>query len=262
VSQEIIAEQVDIDVPAGPGGDSGGTASPMGAYVARPAAPGDHPVVLIGSELWGVTDDVRRTTRQVAELGYVAIAPNLYHRAGPDTATGMPQTDANRRRGFALIDGLTRGEVEADLRAAVAHARAYAGAAEKTGMLGFSFGGHVTYFAAACLGLDAAAIYFPGWLTDAGTALSRPDPLLDATARITEHDTRLRMFFAGRDHIIDADQRRRIGDALTSAGVRHEITVYPDAQHAFFFPGPETYDKQAAEDSWQHVVELFATELH
>ncbi|MCX3058454.1 dienelactone hydrolase family protein [Streptomyces beihaiensis] len=243
------------------GGDGGARASAMGAYLARPAIPGDHPVVLIGSELWGVTDDVRGVTRQVAELGYVAIAPNLYHRAGPETATGLAQNDANRQRGFELIGRLTRDEVEADLRAAVSYARGYAGAADKTAMLGFSFGGHVAYFAAARLGLAAAAVYFPGWLTQAGTGLSRPDPLVDASSGIAEHDTRVRLFFAGRDRIIDADQRQRIEAALASAGARHDVTVYPDAQHAFFFPGPESYDKEAAEDSWRRVVELFAAEL-
>ncbi|MFF0183678.1 dienelactone hydrolase family protein [Streptomyces sp. NPDC005244] len=257
----IIAGQVDVDIHADTASKSG-EVSPMGAFVARPAESGDHPVVLVGSELWGVTDDVRRTVRLVAELGYVAIAPNLYHRAGPETASGMKQTDANRLRGFALIDRLTRDEVESDLRAAVAYARRYSGAAESTGMLGYSLGGHVTYFAATCLGLDAAAIYFPGWVTEAGTALSRPDALVDATGRIAGHDTRMRLFFAGRDHVIDAGQRERIEDALASAGVRHDVTVYEHAQHAFFFPGPDTYDKEAAEDSWQRVVELFRAELH
>ncbi|MFE9122287.1 dienelactone hydrolase family protein [Streptomyces sp. NPDC007172] len=262
MAQVIIAEQVDIEVSADRGGSGEGEASSMGAFVARPAVAGDYPVVLIGSELWGVTDDVRAIARRVAELGYVAIAPNLYHRAGPATATGMPQNDVNRQRGFAFIERLTRDEVESDLRAAVAYARTHAGNAAKTGMLGFSLGGHVTYFAATRLGLAAAAIYFPGWLTEAGTALSRPEPLLASTTDIAEHGTRVRLFFAEEDHIIDAHQREQIADALVSAGVRHEMSVYPGAQHAFFFPGPASYDKEAAEDSWRLVEELFADELH
>ncbi|MFG2623053.1 dienelactone hydrolase family protein [Streptomyces sp. NPDC048507] len=259
----ITTEQVDIDAYVEGDGSTGGGGggSSMGVYLARPAAAGDYPVVLVGAELWGVTDDVRAVVRRVAELGYVAIAPNLYHRAGPETSTGMAQTEANRQHGFALIEGLTRGEVEADLRAALSYARTYAGGSDKTGMLGFSLGGHIAYFAATRLGLDAAAVFFPGWVTEAGTALSRPEALLESTTRIAGHGTRVRMFFAELDHVIDADQRKRIEEALVSTGVRHEVYVYPDAQHAFFFPGPATYSQEAAEDSWQRVEELFAAEL-
>ncbi|MEU1998825.1 dienelactone hydrolase family protein [Nocardia gamkensis] len=249
VAFEITAEQIDIIQH---------DAMPMAAYISRPARPGDYPLVLVGAELWGLTNEVRAVVRDVAALGYVAIAPNLYHRSGPDTSTGIEESDANRAHAFELLGRLTRDGVEADLRAAADYAREHAGAADRIGMLGFSLGGHVTYFAATRLPLRAAAIYYPGWLPDAGTALSVPDPLLAATSRIT---ARLTLFFAEQDHVIDADQRRRIEEALSAASVRHEIVVYPGARHAFFFPGREPYDKQAADDSWQRVRELFAAEL-
>ncbi|MGW3661317.1 dienelactone hydrolase family protein [Streptomyces sp. NPDC005151] len=203
----------------------------------------------------------RRRVRQVAGLGYVAIAPNLYHRSGLETAGGLAAGDANRERGFELLGRLTRDGVEADLRAALAYVREHSDATEKTGMLGFSLGGHIAYFAASRLDLAAAAIFYPGWLPVAGTALSRPEPLLEATSGTADHDVRVLMFFAELDHVIDAEQRTQISDALTASGVRHEEVVYPGAQHAFFFPGREPYDKAAADDSWARVSELFATEF-
>ncbi|MFR9772595.1 dienelactone hydrolase family protein [Nocardia sp. SC052] len=249
MTYEITAEQIEI-----PQDD----ATPMAAYLARPEGAGDYPLVLVGAELWGLTDEVRAVVRDVAALGYVAIAPNLYHRSGPETSAGFEESDANRARAFELLGRLTRDGVEADLRAAADHAREHAGAGDRVGMLGFSLGGHVTYFAATRLPLRAAAIYYPGWVPDSGMALSVPDPLSVATPGIT---ARLALFFGGQDHIIDADQRERIGAALSAADVRHDVVVYPEARHAFFFPGREVYDKQAAEDSWQRVRELFAAEL-
>ncbi|WP_433464879.1 dienelactone hydrolase family protein [Spirillospora sp. CA-128828] len=244
-----MAREVEIEVDG---------AGPMAAYLARPADPGGCPPVLVCAELWGLTNEVREIARQVAALGHVAIAPDLYHRSGADTAHGMAESDANRQRAFELLGRLTRDGVEADLRACLAHAREHADAAGKAGVLGFSLGGHIAFFAATRLDLAAAAIYYPGWLPVAGTALSRPDPLLDDAAAIT---ARVRMFFAELDHVIDAEQREQIGAALTSAGVRHEEVVYPGARHAFFFPGREPYDKPAADDSWNRVRDLFATEL-
>lgn len=252
MAHEIVTQDVEIEV---------GGSVPMTAYLARPAGSGGRPAVLVGSELWGVTEGVRDVVRQVAALGYVAIAPNLYHRSGAETAAGLAESAANRERGFELLGQLTRDGVEADLRAAISYVRAHADATERTGALGFSLGGHITYFAASRLDLAAAAIFYPGWLPVAGTALSRPEPLLEVTGGIADRDVRLLMFFAELDHIIDADQRTQITDALTASGVRHEEVVYPGAQHAFFFPGRGTYDKAAAEASWARVRELFAAEL-
>ncbi|MBO2460439.1 dienelactone hydrolase family protein [Actinomadura violacea] len=248
----ITTDEVKVDV-----GDS----APMNVYLARPAGPGAHPAVLVCSELWGLTDQVRDIARRVAELGYVAIAPNIYYRSGPETADGFAESDANRTRAFELVGGLTRDDVEADLRACIDLGRDHAGATGKTGVLGFSLGGHLAFFAATRLDLAAAAIYYPGWVPVAGTALSRPDPLLDHAPAIASRDVRTLMFFAERDHVIDAAQRDRIGAALDSAGVRHEEVVYPGAQHAFFFPGREAHDPSAAEDSWTRVTDLFAAEL-
>jgi carboxymethylenebutenolidase len=251
MTAEITAHEVQVDV---------GGPAPMNAFLARPSGTGPHPAVLVCSELWGLTDQVRGIARQVAALGSVAIAPNLYHRSGPETASGFPESDANRTRAFELLGRLTRDDVEADLRACVAHAREH-GAAGKTGVLGFSLGGHIAFFAATRLDLAAAAIYYPGWLPVAGTALSRPAPLLDEAPAIAARDVRTLMFFAELDHVIDAAQRDQIGAALDSAGVRHEEIVYPGAQHAFFFPGREPYDESAAQDSWTRVRTLFETEL-
>ncbi|MET7701550.1 dienelactone hydrolase family protein [Streptomyces sp. NPDC005485] len=257
---EVVAEEVGIEVAAEGGARPEG-APPMTAYLARPAGDGAYPAVLVGAELWGLTEDVRQIVRQVAALGYVAIVPDVYHRFGAGTAAGLAESDENRTRAFELVGRLTRDEVEADLRACAAYVREHAGASGRTGALGFSLGGHITYFAASRLDLEAVAIYYPGWLPVAGTALSRPRPLLEETGRIAERDVRVLMFFAELDHVIDAEQREQIEEALTADGVRHELVVYPGARHAFFVPGREPYDKAAADDSWARVRQLFAAEL-
>ncbi|WP_433601899.1 dienelactone hydrolase family protein [Nocardia sp. CA-135953] len=247
----IVSRQFDLDVDG----------SSLTGYLARPEGDSTFPAVLVGAELWGLTEDARRIVDRVAELGYVAFVVNVYHRSGPETAAGLAETDENRTRAFGLLGELTRDGVEADFRAAIAYAREHGGATDKTGVLGFSLGGHLAYFAATRLDLDAAAIFYPGWLTTAGTALSRPESLLAATENIAKGDVRLLLFFAELDHVIDAEQREQVEAALNQAGVRHESVVYPGAKHAFFFPGREPYDEAAAADSWQRTADLFATEL-
>ncbi|MCC3314266.1 dienelactone hydrolase family protein [Nocardia africana] len=251
MTEEILGQHAEVEVDG----------SPMAVYLARPVRSGRLPVVLVGAELWGLTAEVRAVTDRVAALGYVTVVANLYHRCGPETAAGLAESDENRARAFELLGNLTRDGVEADLRAAVAFARAEGEGGDTTGALGFSLGGHITYFAATRLELAAAAIFYPGWLPVAGTALSIPDPLLAHTSSIAERGTRLLILLAERDHVIDAEQRTAIDTALAQAGAEYELVVYPGAQHAYFFAGRPVHDAVAAADSWQRVTELFATTL-
>src|SRR5437016_5675732 len=66
----------------------------MPAYVARPPAPGTYPNVIVGFEMFGVTSYIRDVTDRIARLGYIAIAPDFYHRHGhstePPTADPYP----------------------------------------------------------------------------------------------------------------------------------------------------------------------------
>src|SRR5580698_2587295 len=112
---EIRTEYVDLSV------DDGTT---MRGYVARPAAAGAAPGLIVGQEAFGVNAHIRDVTERFAREGYVAIAPELFHRsAGPgfegrydDFPSVMPHVQA-----------LRHPNVEADLRATHAWLAANAG---------------------------------------------------------------------------------------------------------------------------------------
>lgn len=89
-------------------------------------------------------------------------------------------------------------------------------------------------------------------MRDARRSATLPVP----TSSIAERGTRL---LAGRDHVIDAEQRTADATALSQAGLR--TCRPPGAQHAYFFPGRPVHDASAAADSWQRVAELFAATL-
>src|SRR5437660_510251 len=109
---QITGEQVSVPV--------GG--STMGAYLVRPAAHGEHPLVLVTPELWGVTTDIRAVADRVAALGYTAIVPDFYHRADADTEFGIAETPEGRVKVFDLLGRITRDEILADVTAALDYA--------------------------------------------------------------------------------------------------------------------------------------------
>lgn len=236
--------------------------SAMGAYLARPAAPGSYPGVVIGMEIFGVTAHIRDVTERVAGLGYAAIAPDFYHRTAPGVE--LPRDADGRAKGLELMDRLTREEALGDVRAAMAHLRGLstsAGVGPKVGMVGFSLGGHVAYLAATRLDLAAAAVFYGGWIPTRDVPLSQPDPTLDLTPGIAARDGYLLFFVGGQDRLIPPEQRQRIEDALNAAGVRHEVVVYPDVPHGFFCEEADTFDRASRDDSWQRVREFLVREL-
>lgn len=225
----------------------------MGAYVARPDAPGVYPGVVIAPELFGVNGHIEEVTRRIAALGYVAVAPDFHHRTEPGAA--LPYGDEGRAHGFELIDRLTRDGVVRDAAAAMAYLREHESTTGRVGMVGFSVGGHFAFIAAARLDLAVTAAFYPGWLTSTDIPISRPEPSLGLAAGIKG---RLLILVGGADHAVTGSQVEQIGDELTAAGVRHELVVYPDTPHGFFCDERDTYRPEIAEDSWRRLTDLLS----
>lgn len=236
VPYPIRTERVEVSVGGG---------EPMGAYVARPSGAGVFPGVVVAMELFGVDAGVRDACRRLAALGYVALAPDFHHRTAPGTE--LSRDEAGRERGFALLHLMTRDQVLSDVRAAVDHLHALG--SHRVAMVGLSLGGHIAYLAATEFDLDVA-VFYGGWLPTTEIPLSRPEPTLSRTPRITG---RVLYLVGEQDHVVSPAQQRRIAAALDDAGVRHEVVVYPGAGHGFLSTDPD-----AAADAWRRVRLLLA----
>ena len=186
------------------------SSSTMSAYLARPQAPGSYPGVIIGFELFGVTDYIRTMVDRIAQLGYVALAPDFYHRSSPNVE--LEATAEGRARGFELLHQLTRQQAIDDVYAAMAYLYDE-GKCPKIGMVGFSVGGHIAYLAASQLDLKATVAFYPGWLTTQDIPLSRPTPTLSLTSGIAEHNGYLLLNEREQDSLLPIEQRQAIATA-------------------------------------------------
>ncbi len=233
---------VEITVGGGP---------PMGGYLARPAGTRARTGVVVGMELFGITDHVREACRRLAAMGHLALAPDLYHRDAPGLE--LAEDAEGRERGFALLHRMTRDQAIADVRSAAAHLRAEG--ATRVGMVGLSLGGHVAYLAATALDLSAVAVAYGGWLPTTGIPLGRPEPTLARTPAMTGP---VLLLVGEHDHLIPPEHRAATVAALRDNAVPHELVEYPGAGHGFLNPRRATYDEPAAEDAWRRVERLFA----
>jgi carboxymethylenebutenolidase len=232
---------------------------PMRAYLARPRAPGRYPVCIVCFELFGLTRHIRNVTDRIARLGYVAVAPDLYHRTVPGAE--LTYDEAGRQAGFANLRRMSRETAIADVRATFEAMRAAPYSNGRIGLVGFSLGGHVGYLAATALDLRTVVAFYPGWLTSTDVPLSMPSPTIDLTAGIREHNGRVMLVFGDRDHVITVEQITEIEKALASNKVRHEIVVLPGAPHGFFCDERPSYDEVASGRAWSRTVAALADAL-
>jgi carboxymethylenebutenolidase len=238
-----------IEIPLAGGGT-------MGGYLARPTAGGPHPAVLVFMEIFGINPHIRDVTERVAREGYVALAPDTFHRTGPGVELGYD--DDGFAKGFALLNQLRSDEVIADARAAIGFLEGRADVrGDRIGCMGFCIGGHLAYLTACETGVKATASFYGGGIA-APEGLGGGASTLSRTAKI---GGKILCLFGGKDEYIPADQVEAIRGELAKSGVRHDTVVYPDAQHGFFCDQRDSYHEASARDAWARVKALFAEEL-
>ena len=148
----------------------GSEATPVNGYLARPAAPGEHPGMIVIHEAGGLNGHIRDVADRIASLGYVALAVDLYTREGGPPPAG--DTDALMKRLFSMSDATVLG----DLEGAADFLRAREDVTARVGCIGFCMGGRYTLlFAVSSDRLDAAVDCWGGFI-DKATPQERSSP--------------------------------------------------------------------------------------
>ena len=217
-------------------------------HVDRPAmVTADTPAAIVLQDAFGMTtflDDVRA---RVAELGFIAVTPELYHRTG--TGVSCPYEDRTMSANRAHMKGITPEGVEADLRATHTWIVGHGGVrAENIASIGFCMGGTTTYVANAMFSLRAAVSFYGN--------------IREHQMHYAEHQRGpILMFWGDRDPSISKEKYRAVADALTAGNARHEQVVFSDADHGFFcHVRPWCYDEKASRQAWALVTEFFRNE--
>ncbi|MEO7402008.1 MAG: dienelactone hydrolase family protein [Polaromonas sp.] len=212
------------------------------AYVAQPAGKPRGAVVVV-QEIFGVNSHIRAVADRFAEQGYLAVAPATFERVKPGVELGYTEADMNA--GFALktaVDGLPGAGVLQDIQAAIAHAAQASGG--KVGIIGFCWGGLLTWRAACTLkGLSAAVPYYGGGMT-AGAEVAR-QPQCPVMAH-----------FGDQDHWIPMEGIQ----AFSQAHPEVEVHVYA-ADHGFNCEQRASYNEAAAKLARERTLAFFATHL-
>ncbi len=217
----------------------------MGAYVALPES-GHGPGLLVLMEIFGVGAYIRRAAERLAELGYVALAPDLYRRTQPGLE--LAHDEEGLRAAFAAVGQLDIPGAVQDSIVALDHLRELPEVDGPAGVLGFCLGGTIAFFVAAEGDPAAAVCYYGSGIPEA----------LDQTDKITAP---VQFHFGAQDGYISIEQAELVA-AAADARPGWECHIQPDGGHAFDNHESEMFHRpEAAARAWERTSEFLAREL-
>ncbi|MEV0365637.1 dienelactone hydrolase family protein [Nocardia fusca] len=224
-----------IEVPA-PDGE-------IKAVWETPEGPGPWPAVVLLHDAVGLTADLRRNARMLADHGYLVIAPDLFSR-GPRCVPGV----------FRDLLFTGAGRAVRDILAALRRIRDDSSCTGRVAVAGFCMGGGFALLTAP-RGFDAAAPFYPTSRGDYAEMLRGSCPIVASYGRLDPINI-------GRAH--------RLERVLDDYGVAHDVKTYSGVTHAFANRLPTEpvlrvaglgYDEKATEDAWRRVFAFFDAHL-
>ncbi|HUZ39690.1 MAG TPA: dienelactone hydrolase family protein [Streptosporangiaceae bacterium] len=236
-----MPDTIDVVLGAGAGAFPGVLAEPDG-----PPAGG----VIVVQEAYGLTGHIRNICGRLADAGYLAVAPALFHRLG-SPVLGYDEL----QRAMPMLGQLHADEIRSDIAAALDLLRQRGLPAARCGAVGFCMGGSVTFAMATELDFGAAVTFYGG-----GVAAGR-----FGFPGLAEAAPSLRVPWLGlygdQDHTIGVGQVETLRERAALAPVPTELVRYADAGHGFNCDDRDAFVPAAASDAWSRTLAWLRTYL-
>jgi carboxymethylenebutenolidase len=219
----------------------------MGAFVALPPE-GSGPGVLVLMEIFGVGPYIRRACERLAELGYVAMAPDLYRRLSPGLE--LPHDEDGVAEAMQTVQQLDGEGAVADAAVALEFLRGLpeVGSDARVGAVGFCLGGRLAFGLGAAADPDAIVCYYGSGIADSlGDADAIACPAL--------------FHFGGEDQFIPRSDAEKVAAAVETRS-DWEIAIQEDGGHAFDnHEAPMFHRPEAAARAWDLTRDFLARRL-
>lgn len=202
--------------------------------------------VVVIQEIFGVNEAMRQTCKWIADLGFLAVCPDLFWRQEPNVDI-TDKTEAEWQRAFALMNGFNQDKGVEDLKATLAAARRHPLSNGRAGTIGFCLGGRLAFMMAARSDAEVNVSYY-------GVGI---DNLLGEVGQVRAP---LLLHIAELDKFVPPEARAKVLDAVKDCP-QIKAFVYPGADHAFARPHGVSWNGRAATIANGRSAEALVTAL-
>jgi carboxymethylenebutenolidase len=224
----------------------------LSGYYVAPTGTKPAPAVIVIMEAFGLNDNIKGVCDRLAQNGFAALAPDIYHGAV------FPYTD--QKSAVSKLKTLQDDGVMAEIGKGIQFLTQ-----QKTvkpggvGVIGFCMGGRYTFLASAVHAqqVKAAVSYYGGGIASAPDPLGRK-ALLDKVGQIKAP---IMLMYGSEDSYILAEEHERIALALSKAKKQYSMNVFAGAGHGFLSDRRDSYNKPAAEEAWAMTISFFNRHL-
>lgn len=213
------------------------------AYRAMPKKGKNLPVILVIQEIFGVHEHIKDVCRRFAKLGYMAIAPEMFARQGDVSK----MTDIGEILS-KVVAKVPDEQVFADLDATLTYVKSTGRVnMNKLASVGFCWGGRTVWLYSAHNPNVKAGVAYYGLLNGMKSDIKANDPVdIASTLKVP-----VLGLYASQDSFIKPEIIEQMQAELEKSGSQSEIVVFPAVNHGFYADYRPTYNKTAADYSWQ-----------
>ena len=221
----------------------------MDMYAALPDGSGPHPAVVIAFHVGGLDDFDRKMADQLAEAGFVAVVPDLFHRFSKEVMDG-PRLDR--------LGHLKDADIIADMNAAVDFLTANSAINDdRIGVTGFCMGGRIAWLMAASNQIFKCTVPFYG-----GNIMGNWGPGDTPFSMANNINCPMLFHFGGEDGNPSVADRDTFDVELKRLGKDFEFHTYDGAGHAFMdHTNPDRYHEASAAAAWPRTIDFFNKHL-
>jgi carboxymethylenebutenolidase len=223
--------------------------SEMDMYAALPSGSGPHPAVVIAFHVGGLDDFDRKMADQLAEAGFVAVVPDLFHRFSKEVMDG-PRLDR--------LGHLKDADIIADMNAAVDFLTANSAIDnDRIGVTGFCMGGRIAWLMAASNQIFKATVPFYG-----GNIMGNWGPGDTPFSMANNINCPMLFHFGSEDGNPSVADRDTFDAELKRLGKDFEFHTYDGAGHAFMdYTNSDRHHEASAAAAWPRTIEFFNKHL-
>jgi carboxymethylenebutenolidase len=206
--------------------------------------------VIVVQEAFGVTDHIEDVCERLAGVGWLAVAPHLFHRTGDAVLSYDDFSQVRPHMAALTADGIL-----ADIDAGFAYLEGAGFPSDTAGIVGFCMGGTVALATAVERQIGGAVTFYGGGVVAGRFGFP---PLVELAPKLRAPWLGL---FGDDDQGIPVAEVEQLAAAAATAEVRTEVVRYPDAGHGFHRDGSGAYVEAPAKDAWMRTLDWFADTL-